>query len=204
MRARQRTTGPCRSPRQEAALSVSEPRVRRSAPLRDAPLAADYPRAGSLAASFVTTPDRRLKADAGTACRIMRASDGYSVVWTRAGGSWTDGMFAGPAGEGYRRNRTGDPWPYPQGVGEAGAMHHSEDGSETDSCANSCDVTLGAISMSVPRQRCAPPSLQSAFVGVRGHHWPASMSGSERTLPAVRARPRPDSCQLGAGPAATM
>ena len=135
VKAGRRTTGRCRSPGQGAALSVPEPRVRRSAPLQGAPLAADGPLAGSLAASAVTIPGARRKADAQPACRIIRASGGCTAFPTRAGVSWRDGKSAAIAGEGRRRGRTGDPWPCPRGVGWDGAIHHPEDGSQADSCA---------------------------------------------------------------------
>lgn len=45
--------------------------------------------------------------------------------------------------------------------------------------------------MSVPRQRSARRSLQVAFGGVRGQHWPVVKSESQRTLQTLRGRLRP-------------
>ena len=55
-------------------------------------------------------------------------------------------MCARTASKGNDWGRTEDPWPYAEVVSGDGALHHSEDGSRPNSCANLCDRTFGAVS----------------------------------------------------------
>lgn len=82
----------------------------------------------------------------------------------------TGWMCARTASNRHDQLQTEDPWPYAKGVNGDAALHHSEDESRANSCANSCDRTLGAITTSADQQSRQPasPYVISDFISGQG------------------------------------
>ena len=105
-------------------------------------------------------------------------------------------MCARTASKGNDWGRTEDPWPYAEVVSGDGALHHSEDGSRPNSCANLCDRTFGAVSnkrLSICQgEDAAPPQAAQALWCCKGRMDPrirnlasTTFGGERLSRPAI-------------------
>ena len=110
---------------------------------------------------------------------FMRSQNGHNVrphsdCWIRDQllhvRPLTGWMCARTASNRHDRLQTENPWPYAKGVSGDAALHHSEDESRANSCANSCDRTLSAITTSADQQSRQPasPHVISDFISGQG------------------------------------